>query len=97
MQVFLDDFTNYGITSNHLSLLEKCFKWCQQMGINLNPKKCLFGVKSGIMFEHVVSKKGLLMEPQKIASILKVATPRNTKELVSLGLCNFIDIMSRVL
>jgi hypothetical protein len=39
---------------------------------------------------HVGNKEGLLMEPQKIASILKVATLKNTKELVSfLGLCNF--------
>jgi hypothetical protein len=38
MQVFLDDFTIYGITSNHLSLLEKCFKRCQEVGISLNLK-----------------------------------------------------------
>jgi hypothetical protein len=38
MQVFLDDFTIYGITCNHLNLLEKCFKQCQEVGINLNPK-----------------------------------------------------------
>jgi len=37
MEVFLDDFIIYGITSNHLSLLEKCFKRCQEVGINFNP------------------------------------------------------------
>jgi hypothetical protein len=63
MRVFLDDFIIYGDVANHLHLLEKCFHWCQEVGISLNFKKYNFGVQLRILPGHIVCKEGLLMDP----------------------------------
>ena len=49
--------------------------------MSLNPAKCAFAVTSGALLGHIVSKEGLVVDPQKIRVILMVRAPRNVKEL----------------
>jgi hypothetical protein len=84
ISVLLDDFTTYGVASNHhLDMLNKCLQWCRKVRISLNPKKCIFGVRSKVLWGHIVHKEGLLMDFQKTTLIFNVGAPKNTKELVS--------------
>jgi hypothetical protein len=65
MQVFLDDLTIYGITSNHLGLLEKRFKQCQEVGINLNPKNAFLVLNQGFCYDMWLARKACLWNPRR--------------------------------
>lgn len=59
---------------------------CHKYQIALNLKKCLFYVPFGILLGHVVCKKGLMVDPAKIAVIVNMEAPRTIKKLcVMLG------------
>ncbi|KAL2634337.1 hypothetical protein R1flu_005816 [Riccia fluitans] len=60
MQTYLDDFTVYGSCTDHLRHLRKCLEKCRKFLISLNPDKSVFGVSSGMLLGHIISKDGLL-------------------------------------
>ena len=47
----------------------------------MNPAKCAFGVTSGALLGHIVSKEGIAVDPGKIDAIIKSPTPKNAKAL----------------
>jgi hypothetical protein len=47
----------------------------------LNPKKCIFGVPSGILLGNVVSHDGICPNPIKVKAILDMQPPRNVKDI----------------
>ena len=49
--------------------------------MRLNPKKCTFGVTSGKLLEHMVSERGIEVDPDKIKAILDMPVPRTEKEI----------------
>ncbi|RVW91014.1 Retrovirus-related Pol polyprotein from transposon 17.6 [Vitis vinifera] len=49
--------------------------------LRLNPKKCTFGVTSGKLLGHIVSERGIEVDPEKIRAILDMPTPRTEKEI----------------
>ena len=85
MQVFLDDFAVYGTTADHLSHLRLCLERCQAARLSLNPAKCAFGVTSGALLGHIVSKEGIAVDPNKISAIIQAKTPTIAK-----ALCRFL-------
>ncbi|RVW58504.1 hypothetical protein CK203_110025 [Vitis vinifera] len=50
-------------------------------GLRLNPKKCTFGVTSRKLLGHMVSERGLEVDPDKIITILDMLVPRTEKEI----------------
>ena len=52
-----------------------------QFILRLNPKKCTFGVTSGKLLGHMVSKRGIEVDPDKIRAILDMPAPRTEKEV----------------
>jgi len=50
---------------------------------SLNPSKCTFGVTSGKLLGHVVSKRGIEIDPSKIKAISEMAPPKTEKEIRS--------------
>lgn len=54
---------------------------CRRYQIVLNLKKCLFCVPFEILLGHVVSKKGLMVDPSKIIIIVNLEAPRGVKQL----------------
>mgnify|MGYP002776097156 FL=1 len=81
MQVFLDDFAVYGMGKDHLHHLWLCLERCCIAQLSLNPAKCAFGVMSGALLGHIVSKEGIAVDPGKIDAIIKSPTPENAKAL----------------
>jgi hypothetical protein len=56
---------------------------CRKFHISLNLKKCVVFAPFGILLGHVVCKRGLLVDPSKIAVILELPPPtlvRNLRE-----------------
>jgi hypothetical protein len=53
----------------------------------LNPKKCIFGVPSGILLGNVVSHDGIHPNPTKVKAVLDMQPPRNIKDIQELTGC----------
>ena len=47
----------------------------------MNPKKCTFGVTFGKLLGHIVSERGIEVDPKKIKAILDMPAPRTEKEI----------------
>ena len=61
--------------------------------MRLNPKKCTFGVTSGKLLGHMVSERGIEVDPDKIKAILDMLAPKTEKEIRSfLGRLQYINL-----
>ena len=49
--------------------------------MRLNPKKYVFGVASGKLLGHIVSRRGIEVNPNKIKAINKMPSPRTEKDV----------------
>ena len=47
----------------------------------MNPKKCIFGVTSGKLLGHIVSQKGIEVDPDKVKAIREMPPSKNEKEV----------------
>ena len=81
MQVFLDDFAVYGTATDHLQQLQLCLERCRVSRLSLNPAKCDFGVTSGSLLGHIVSREGIAVDPNKVTAITQAKTLANAKAL----------------
>jgi hypothetical protein len=90
--IYLDDITVYSNSdSEHLQHLKQVFEKCRKFGISLNPKKSNFVVKEGKLLGHIISRDGIKIDPNRVAAIQKISTPRRKKEVQSfLGRINFL-------
>ena len=71
--------------------LRQIFERCRKYGISLNPKKCVFAVTKGKLLGHIVSKKGISIDPERIKDIEQIAMPHNKKGMQSfMGTINFV-------
>jgi hypothetical protein len=64
---------------NHIADLQETFANFRQVGLKLNPEKCVFGVKKGKFFGCLVSTKGIEANPNKIEAILQMEPPNSKK------------------
>lgn len=47
----------------------------------MNPKKCVFGVTFGKLLGHIVSQKGIEVDPDKVKAIRKMPAPETKREV----------------
>jgi hypothetical protein len=90
--IYLDDMTVYSKSDEeHLQHLIHVFEKCSKFGISFNPKKILFGLEKGKLLGHIISKDGIKIDPNRIASIQNMEHSRNIKDLQSfIGKINFL-------
>jgi len=50
-------------------------------GLSLNPKKSHFAMEEGRVLGHVISKDGIRIDPERVATIQTIPCPRNKKEV----------------
>ncbi|XP_034693824.1 uncharacterized protein LOC117920420 [Vitis riparia] len=91
MLSFMDGFSGYNQILMALEDMEKtsfitdwgtyCYRRIRQFRLRLNPKKCTFGVTSGKLLGHIVSERGIEVDPEKIRAILDMPAPRTEKEI----------------
>ena len=68
--VYLDDITIFSKKrEEHAFHLNQIFERCRKYGISLNPKKCVFPVTEGKFLGHIVSKKGISIDLERIKAI----------------------------
>jgi hypothetical protein len=79
LEVYLDDWIVFSFLNNHIEVLILMLDRCRKFHISLNLKKCVFCVHFGILLGHVVCKKGLLVDPAKIAVILDLPPPTSVR------------------
>jgi len=60
--------------SDHLCHLIEAFNMLQKYKVKLNPKKCTFGVASG-MFLGLFTQQGIETRPGRISTILDIKSP----------------------
>ncbi|KAI9078588.1 hypothetical protein K1719_039426 [Acacia pycnantha] len=76
MEVFMDDFTVYGSDFDAcLANLSRVLHRCIESNLVLNYEKCHFMVESGIVLGHIVSRKGIEVDPAKIDVIIVLPYP----------------------
>jgi hypothetical protein len=60
--------------------LTRTFAALNQYQWKLNPKKCIFGVPSGILLGNVVSRDSIRTNLEKVQAILNMKRPTNVKD-----------------
>jgi hypothetical protein len=80
LEVYLDEWTMYSILKYHVKVLRLMMERCRQCQISLNIKKCIFGTPFGILLGHIVCKHGILVDPSKIAVIMKLPPPNSVRQ-----------------
>ena len=90
--VYLDDVIIYSKKwKDHLSTLKQVFERCKKLNISLNPKKSIFAVTEGKLLGFIVSKEGMIIDPEHVEAISKISLPNSRKEMQSfLGKINFV-------
>ncbi|KAL6340756.1 hypothetical protein AAG906_027911 [Vitis piasezkii] len=82
VEVYVDDMiVKSRGRADHLDALERFFERIQKFRLRLNPKKCTFGVTSGKLLGHMVSERGIEVDPDKIKAILDMPAPKTEKEI----------------
>ena len=78
--VYLDDVTIFSKKrEDHVFDLKHIFYRCGKYGISLNPKKNIFVVLEGKLLGHIISKKGISIESERIEVISQIPLPHNKK------------------
>ena len=66
LEIFLDDLCIYSRWLEHLKYLRLVFERCRLYRISLNPLKCQFWVKHGVILGDVVSRNKISTDFNKI-------------------------------
>ena len=65
----------------HFKALDKFLNRVERYNLRLNSKKCVFGVALGKLLGHIVSKRGIEFDPDKVKAISEMLAPRTEKEV----------------
>ena len=78
--IYLDDITVFFKSEEeHVQHLKQTFTKCRKFGISLNPKKSLFAMDEGKLLGHIVSARGVSIDPERVEAIQKLEIPRHKK------------------
>ena len=98
IQIIADDILIVGSDSNpstsgsHDHCLIQVLNKCHEIGLKLNPDKCIFKSMQVLFFRHLVTSDGLKPDPKKVNAITNMPAPQNKMQLQSfVGLCNYLS------
>ena len=82
IEVYVNDMMLKSLTrKGHFEALDKFLARKKKYNLILNPKKCIFGVTSGKLLGHIVSQKGIEVDPDKVKAIKEMPPPKNEKKV----------------
>ena len=82
VDVYVDDMiVKSRDRADHLAALQRFFERIRRFRLMLNLKKCTFGVTSRKLLGHIVSERGIEVDPEKIKAILDMPSPRTKREI----------------
>jgi len=71
--VHMDEITMYSYhRRDHVYHLRHIFERCQRYGISLNPKKSMFAAIERKLLGHILSKEGIVIDPERIQTIMRI-------------------------
>ncbi|KAL6416740.1 hypothetical protein ACFW04_013184 [Cataglyphis niger] len=80
--VYLDDIIIISKTfDDHLRLLTEVFRRLRDARLRLNPEKCKFCVNQLKYLGHVVDRKGIRTDPEKVSAVENWPEPRTVKQI----------------
>ncbi|GJZ55428.1 reverse transcriptase domain-containing protein [Tanacetum coccineum] len=68
-----------------LAHIEETLGRLQAINLNLNLRKCSFGVEEGIYSGHLITKQGIRADPSKVKAISALQPPKMVSEIQSFG------------
>ena len=91
--VIVDDVMIHGESEQqHDKHLLQVLNKCSEIGLKLNPDKCVFGQKQVQFYGNTISTEGIKPDPTKVDIIIQMPSPSTKTELVSfLGMCNYLS------
>ena len=82
IKVYMDDMMVKTPTrEGHFEALEKFLNRVERFNLRMNPKNCEFGVTSGKLLGHIVSKRGIKVYPNKVKAISEMLALKTEKEV----------------
>ena len=73
MEIYMDDLlVKSREESDHLRHLADAFNILRKFRMKLNPAKCAFGVSSGKFLGHLVSRRGIEANSEKIQALINM-------------------------
>ena len=66
------------IDEGHDCHLVQVLNKCHEIGLKLNPDKCIFKSMQGLFFRHLVTKDGLKSNPKKVNAIVNIPAQNST-------------------
>ena len=89
--LYLDDIIIYSQTyEEHLLRLEAVFKKLREAGLKLSSSKCRFMCTEIKYLGHMISEKGISVDPDKVACVQSWPVPKTVKQVQSfLGFASF--------
>ena len=65
----------------HFEALDKFLARLERYNLRLNPKKCIFRVTLGKLLGHIVSERGIEVDPDKIKAIQEMPMSKTEKDV----------------
>ena len=89
--LYLDDICIFAPTINDmLDRIELVFDRLKQFNLKIKPNKCQFFDTSILFLGHILSAKGISVNPEKVEKVQTWPVPKNIKEVQSfLGLASY--------
>ena len=80
----------FHLESDHMDKLRLVLERCILYQIALSPSKCQIMVSHGVVLGHIVSRRGMTTNQDKVKVILTLQPPRSIKEIQTfMGHINF--------
>lgn len=93
VMVYLDDIIVFTETwEEHMVVLDEVFTRLRAAGLKASPAKCELGMEQLLYLGHIVTREGVLPDPQNVQAILAATPPQDVSELRRfLGMCTYYD------
>ena len=84
VMAYLDDLIIYSKNfEDHLKHIHLVLERLAEFGIQIKPSKCKFFMKEVLFLGHIVSRKGIQVNPSKVDTVRKMPPPSTVKEVRS--------------
>jgi hypothetical protein len=82
---YVDDIViTSAIRKNHVADLAETFTNLRKANLNLNPKKCVFGVHKGKVLGCLISTEGIEANPDKVRALKEMEEPWSIRDVQKL-------------